>query len=518
MERLFEASQALKSPLLSSTRSVLGEWMMHKVELQKFNNTIEKIIAIVIPLLGMIATLPLWLIGEALEVCTDKGRRQFNYEVNLDVVDDISSISLDPEMTECMGTAVSTFQATRNPEFCEGSALHTALRAPELELGSGVDILTDFGRRQHILRLKEMGANSFRFSVEWADVTRNGLDQYIEAARHFYLEGFKLMITLDHWMGDGTIDCFEKPGDIEAYVKYAEAVYTALRPYASRFLTFNEPNVDAAQKYVMGDLPPKKVGRFWSSMNLVAQKLKAHRAAYERLHLLETARPASDNDEPLQVGLSHQAVCMVAHSRWNILARITAFVITHIFHESFMRIAEQEEMKKTINFLGVQYYARPMAGANGWQPVDTIAIPTKQCPEAWMVDGMKYRFDPEGILPVLQSIYARLNIELMVTETGTAGEIKAPLYNNPMDKRKARYYKVSLQAISKAQKLGVRVTGIFLWTLFDNLEWQHGYKPECAFGILARDRTNGQIEETESFNVIKTIYKKSQPLSFPVRK
>ncbi len=551
MDQIFNCSQTLKTPLFNTTRAVLGEWMIQGVELRSSTSLQEigSIASVSLNLIGMIFSIPLWLVGEALELCTKKGRDLFNDEVDLDDAN-LETITLDPEMTECMGTAVSTFQATNNPNFCAGTAIHTALMDPALGLGSGVDILTAHGREATANHLELMGANAFRFSVEWADVNKNGLDRYVKAAKYFHERGFKLMITLDHWIGNGRVDLFEREYDEDDFLNYASQVYYALRPFASRFLTFNEPNVDANQKYVMGDLPPKKIGRFWSSMQLSVLKLKAHRALYDRYQSLEELYQGPKNGEPLQIGLSHQAVCMVAASRWNLIARIVSFVMTHTFHESFMRIAEQPEMKRTLDFLGVQFYARPMVGSNGWKIVDSIAVPTKQNPQAWMVEGMRYRFDPAGILPVLQNIHSRLEKPLMVTETGTAGEInphvtgltyrssvsyideyydyrgyamdrpdmpdldhKSITYSQEMETRKANYYRFSLLAIRKAQDLGIRITGLFLWTLFDNLEWQHGYKPGCLFGILARDRDSGIVRITEGFETIRQIFSNTRFLA-----
>ncbi len=548
MNNLFACSQTLKLPLQFTTRQVLGEWMMRGIELRSSAGfqKISAVASVALSLIGMVFSMPLWAVGEVLEVCTKQGRALFNDVVDLDD-QPVETIELHPQMTECMGTAVSTFQATSDPSFCVGSVLHGALKASALGLGGGVDILTDEGRMQTADRLEQMGSNAFRFSVEWADVKKNGLARYVETARYFHERGFKVMITLDHWMGDGSIDIFEKPGDQEAFVEYAESVYLAFRQYVSLFLTFNEPNVDSNQKYVMGDLPPKKMGRFWSSMKLSVLKLKAHRAVYDKFQELEERYPGVKNEAPLQVGLSHQAISMIADSRLNVIARVVAFVITHTFHESFMRIAEQPDMKRTIDFLGVQFYAMPKAGRNGWQIVDSIATPSRQNPNAWMVEGMRYRFNPEGILPVLQSIDHRLHKPMMVTETGSAGEINphveslasrdssshlnqyfkqdslptvSPVlldldiesvsHSREMEMRKATYYRYSLLAIRKAQDLGIRVTGVFLWTLFDNLEWQHGYKPGCLFGILARDRDSGVVRITEGFETIRRIFTKTR--------
>jgi beta-glucosidase/6-phospho-beta-glucosidase/beta-galactosidase len=128
-----------------------------------------------------------------------------------------------------------------------------------------------------------------------------------------------------------------------------------------------------------------------------------------------------------------------------------------------------------LDFLGVQYYTRPLAGRNGLKIVDSIANKNKHNPHGWMVDGMHYRFDPQGILPVLTEVSSRIEKPLLVTEIGTAGTD-----NN----RKEQYYKIAIKAMRAAQDRGIRLIGALFWTLFPNLEWQHGYDPNTNFGIL----------------------------------
>jgi beta-glucosidase len=525
---IFKISQTLKTPLHLMTQGVLGRFSVKAADIHAQDGLLKKIhtlASVTISFVGMVISTPFWMLGEVLEVCTKDGRDQFQDAVEFTGEGvDLKAPFLDPSKTEMIGTGTSTFQSTSDPDFCIDSCVHNALKDPSLGLGNGVDILTVEGRNLTIKFLEKMKANTFRFSVEWKDVINSkGFNRYVEAAKHFHKAGFELVITLDHWIGNGTKDVFEKEGDEEEFIEYAKSAYTALRPYASHFLTFNEINVDAAQKYVMGDLPPTRVCRFWAAHKLTALKLQAHSKVYDALHVLEKTYIGEKKEGGLQVGLSHQAIVMRSNSRWNIVARIAAHVMTYLFHESFMQRAEQ--MTDKLDFLGVQYYTRPLLGRDGWNPVDSIAEINRHNPDVWMVKGMRYRFDPQGILPILREINARINrpkatkeIPFIVTEIGSAGKIKKEGKNalDSSEHRKAEYNKIALAGMRAAQNEGIPLIGALFWTLFDNLEWQHGFEEGTAFGQLATTITREQdgsktikAEETEGFQVIVESFLKT---------
>jgi beta-glucosidase/6-phospho-beta-glucosidase/beta-galactosidase len=199
-----------------------------------------------------------------------------------------------------------------------------------------------------------------------------------------------------------------------------------------------------------------------------------------------------------EVGITHQVIIMKSNSRWNIIARIVAFIMTYIFHRSFME--KIKKMNTKIDFLGVQYYCRPVAGGNGSNIVDSIATKNEHNPNGWMIEGMRYRFDPQGILPVLKEVYGEVKKPILVTEIGCAG---------PHEDRKEKYYKVAMQAMRAAQDAGVKLFGALFWTLFPNLEWQHGYDSGTNFGILSRNPKTNKVYETKGYQFLSSTFAKS---------
>ncbi|MCH9611771.1 MAG: 6-phospho-beta-galactosidase [Chlamydiia bacterium] len=515
MSQLYTVSQGLKNPLHTCGRELIGECMIDGEHVR--TSTVEIVARFALAAIAIWFTIPLWIAGELLEILTEEGKGHINEQIDLGEFTPDEAV-LDPRKTEFVGTAVSTFQSTSDPKFCEGSKMHDALKNPELGLGKGVDILTQEGRELTIQYLKKMHANSFRFSVEWADVKQNGFDKYVEAAKHFHEQGFTLFVTLDHWIGDGDENIFESENDIEKFVEYAKGAYQALRPYTSRFLTFNEPTVAAMSKYVRGAFPPFHCGNLWAARRLVSLKLNAHRQTHAVLHQLEQTYRGAKAPGNFEVGLTHSTTRMEVHNRWNILARIAAFVLTYVYHESFLIDAERS--KEQIDVMGVQYYSRPLLGANGLKPVDSISPPTKHNPEGWMIEDLRYRYDPEGVLPILREMYRRIGKPLVMTEIGLAGDIDPACEDmspTSHEYRKQTYYRLALRAMRLAQDEGIPLRGALFWTLFPNLEWDFGYRPGASFGIVARDPNTGRHRETAGFKVLQQSFATTRRIPRPRR-
>jgi beta-glucosidase len=85
---------------------------------------------------------------------------------------------------------------------------------------------------------------------------------------------------------------------------------------------------------------------------------------------------------------------------------------------------------------------------------------------------------PVGItLAILRYAAARSGVPLYVTENGIGSDD---------DEQRVAYYREALAALVRAIGSGIDVRGYFAWSLLDNFEWIHGYRPK--FGLIAVDR------------------------------
>ncbi len=508
-------AQSLKYPLLSSTRYLLGGCTFDEdsnVIIDKAKQVTSVALA-ALSLFSMFISTPLWCLGECIEVLNlrssfveDRLQRAESYQEN----------SLDPEKTQYVGVSISTYQNSSDSTFCLNSnwgrynQIHFSGEKQVLSPGRGLDILTTEDQPLICDLLHKMNANTMRFSMEITDVMdSNGtinevsMQKYVDAAACLHGNGIKPMVTLSHFvhpLDERKRDIFENKTHLDHFVRFAECCYKFLHPYVDTFFTFNEPNVSSVCNYILGEFPAKGKGLFWKHTRVVRNMLEVHKKVYSRLHEL-----AEEQGKQITVGLTHQALEFIPNSRWNILARIICFLMTDVFHESFMRWAEKNE--NTLDCLGVQYYTRPLIGGF---PLRSMAKVDEE-----MVESMNFRYDPIGIFYVLQNISRRLqSVPLMVTETGTAGRsdvypIKDIISTMTTDRKKTKYYHDSIYAVRKAQEEKCKITGYLIWTLVGNFEWAHGFSREHDFGVIARDRYTGEVRITEAFLQISKVFKES---------
>lgn len=335
----------------------------------------------------------------------------------------------------------------------------------------GIDILTKVGLDQICKDIHAMQGNCLRFSVEMADIYPDGVDKepseeamqkYVAVAMRLKEEGITPMVTLHHFVtpldGEGK-PIFESQACIETFARYAEFVYDSMKDHVDTFFTFNEANVNTTGNYILGIFPAQTIGDIYSIAQVSRNMYQAHLAAYKRIK----AKAASDGKD-VNIGMTHQALHFMASNRWNYLARITAFVMNYLFHESFMQFLDHH--CDSFDLLGVQFYARPLIG--GWIP-DTIAREGEEMEEA-----LQHRYDPQGLFPIIKSIHERFpTLPLMETEAGT-----------PRNDLKVDYYEKSLSSYSKAQTELPRLKdrGYLAWSVRNNFEWPHAVTDDCSFG------------------------------------
>jgi len=116
---------------------------------------------------------------------------------------------------------------------------------------------------------------------------------------------------------------------------------------------------------------------------------------------------------------------------------------------------------------------------------------------------------PEGFYDVLVQLHRRyesfgLN-KMLITENGTAWPSDPDENGVVDDEFRIQYVRSHLQQVHKAILAGVPVDGYFLWTLMDNYEWQEGYRPESAFGIVHVDRETMKRTPKKSYFWYKNL-------------
>jgi beta-glucosidase len=159
--------------------------------------------------------------------------------------------------------------------------------------------------------------------------------------------------------------------------------------------------------------------------------------------------------------------------------------MTDLFGEAWPELpaAEVAEMREPIDFVGINYYLRfylrddPTGG-----PARAQIISPPNRPRT----ALGWEIYPQGLRETLEWVRDRYgDVPLYITENGAAFD-DIPLPDGSVkDIGRVQYLKEHLQAVGQALRAGVNLRGYFVWSLFDNFEWQAGYSKR--FGIVRVD-------------------------------
>jgi len=383
---------------------------------------------------------------------------------------------------------------------------HTPGRTKNGDTG---DIATDHYHRwrEDVALMRELGLNSYRFSISWSRilpegrgaVNRKGLDFYHALVDALLENGITPNATLYHWDLPAALD--ERGGwlnrDIAGWFgDYAYTVYRALGDRVPMWATLNEPWVVMDAGYVHGVHAPGH--RDWREAPGVAHNLLlAHGTAVQayrgeslpgRIGLvvnLEPKYPASDSEADL-------AAVARADAYFNrqfldpVLLGETPADLRDVYGDAFMEPSSDDLsiIRQPIDFVGINYYKRAVVRD------DPRAIPVREghVPQPQHVHTeLGWEVYPPGLTRILEWVRDRYNNPpLYITENGaafadpphaTGGVVEDPL--------RIEYLRSHLRAAADAIASGVDLRGYYVWSLLDNFEWSEGYSKR--FGIVHVD-------------------------------
>jgi beta-glucosidase len=439
------------------------------------------------------------------------GSSFFTHQKEKDPVQDFSSIEQDSRLWAKLGnlrnkitlgiadpnflfgTATCTYQDS-GAENCPNSqwASWELKKVPEdNRSGKSANLFTLYqtqeGREEIIDRLQKLGVNTYRFSIEWSHIEpREGefhkemLDVYIELCKALRDAKIQPLVTLHHfsepqWFHDK--GSFEKEENIPYFKRFVEYVALPMsQPYKTSanlvpyVCTINEPTIEAFSRYVLKAFSPGDTLNFKRAGLFLKGILKAHSIAYD---VLKAKAPL------MQVGIVHQYLAFEAANPllsfipryFNRLTNETAlrFFKTGLFELKIpflCNIHEQVEEKPKTDFVGLQYYVRPVIGFGG-------SVGYHDEPQTLM----PMREDPAGLYRAVIETYNAFQKPIIVTENGISTN---------SDEQRSRYLERAIYALQRAQDMigKQNVLGYFVWSLCDNFEWDRGMKPQ-AFGLYS---------------------------------
>lgn len=355
-----------------------------------------------------------------------------------------------------------------------------------------------------------LGLSSYRFSISWPRIFPEGSGQPNQKGLDFYKRlvfslndrGVQPAVTLYHWDLPQALQArggWLNRAVADRFAEYAETVFRALGADVPLWMTLNEPFVVVFEGHVIGAKAPG-LRRPFSAMQAAHHLLLAHGKAVQAFrasglggariglaNFLWPQHPAANT--PADQAAARRADGMV--NRWYldpVLKGVYPEDIFNWFRSRFAapRIAagDLQVISQPIDFLGVQYYSRirhrafPWNLYTGFAQVDPPAGATRT--------AMGWEVYPEGLYEMLVRLKRDYgNLPLIITESGAAYPDTLTADGRVEDTDRVRYLQTHIRAALRALADGVNLQGYYVWSLMDNVEWQHGTGPR--FGLIHID-------------------------------
>ncbi len=345
---------------------------------------------------------------------------------------------------------------------------------------------------------QKLGAKTFRLGLDWARIMpkENVIDEqaiqvYRKILKLIRSKNMKVMLTLMHhsvptwFMEKGG---WHIPENSNSFIRFSEKVISEFHDDVDTWITFNEANVFVVNSYTVGLWPP---GQKSSPLSLFALGPYTGTSIEALDHMAESHIKIFDwahvRHPKIKMGIAHN---MARYKGRGFVNGIAASIADRMMNWRFPEI-----IRGKMDFFGFNYY-----GAEWINGKSVEFHPDYEYSESGRA------IDVNGLYDLLKEINERFpKLPVIITENGIADR---------EDGIRGSYIVEHLAAVEKAIAGGVPVSGYFVWTLTDNLEWSDGYCPQ--FGLVSVDRATGKRTPRRSYSVIQKIFQ-SGVLSQSVR-
>lgn len=380
------------------------------------------------------------------------------------------------------GAATAAYQVEGNNSNSDVWAMEHA--KPSVYVEPSGDAANSFALwRTDLDLVKNMGLNSYRFSLEWARIEPEEglfsiamLDYYkaiIEGCRE---RGLTPLVTFNHFTTPVWFAArggWSNPQSPALFARFCDRAARHLAAPIGYATTLNEPNLSGLLNIVLphgiGDklmgadramqeaaAKAHGVPKFIAGNSLwiedvppyVANILAAHKAGRDAI---KAVRP------DLPVGVSLAIIDDQAVGRNSLRDAMRAKL-----YDPWLKAARGDD------FIGVQNYERTLWNDKG--KVDP--------PKTGERNDMGSEVYPASLAGAVRYAHQVAQVPVVVTEHGI---------NSADDAKRARLIPAALAELKRAMDDGVPVKGYMHWSLIDNYEWVFGYKPQ--FGLHSLNRT-----------------------------
>ncbi|WJV19445.1 glycoside hydrolase family 1 protein [Rossellomorea marisflavi] len=369
--------------------------------------------------------------------------------------------------------------------------------------------------REDIALMKEIGHNTYRFSISWSRLIPGGEGQVNEEAATFYgnvidellKQGIEPFVTLYHFdMPKEMQDQggFENRRVAEAFARYAKICFERYGDRVKKWFTFNEPIVPVEGGYLYDFHYPnivdgKKATQVaYHTMIASALAISQYRKVGDgKIGIILNLTPSYPRSEhPADVKASKIADLFFNRSFLDpsVLGEYPQELIDLLAdydHLPTTHEGDRELLKQnTIDFLGVNYYQPRRVKAKEYLPNPEAPFMPEWFFDHYEMPGRKmnpyrgWEIYEKGIYDIMMNLKENYeNIESFVSENGMGVQDEGRFEKDGMihDDYRIDFIRGHLEWLHTAIEQGCQAKGYHLWTFMDNWSWMNAYKNRYGF-------------------------------------
>lgn len=370
---------------------------------------------------------------------------------------------------------------------------------------------------------KEIGLQSYRFSVSWSRILPEGMGKVNPKGLAFYdllvdkliENGIEPYLTLYHW--DLPLSLLEEGGwlekkTIDAFLEYCKILFEHFRGRVKMWATINEPASEVLEGYIQGSHPPQEknythafqVSHHFNLASALAIKLFREMDMKGKIGIVLNPMPIDvlkeneDNNKAKKLAydyLSDWYICPALTGRY---PKEMLEYCQKTYHAPIIEKKDMEVMQDYIgDYLGINYYMRRVVEA---KKLDDYAMEEKFS-YVRVPDGnyTKWGWEiyPQGLEKLLKQIYNDYGKrEIIISENGIGFDDKINESRKFIDDERIAYLKGHTQIVENLCMEGIDISAYYVWSAIDLLSWTNGYQKR--YGLIGVD-----------FDTMERIIKKS---------
>jgi beta-glucosidase len=386
-----------------------------------------------------------------------------------------------------------------------------------IDNGDNGDVACDHYHRmpEDIGLIRDLGLDTYRFSVAWPRVQPGGRGPANQAGLDFYsrLVDEQLALGIDPWV---TLYHWDLPQELEdaggwpvrdtayRFADYAELVFDRLKDRVKIWTTLNEPWCSAMLGYAYGKQAPGREN-FADGISAVHHLLLGHGLAAERLRaaattpielgitlIMGTADPATDTDADREAARRADGLGTRMYLDPLVKGSYPADVVEDLAARGVtipIQDGDLELISAPLDVLGVNYYTGSLFSGveEDGSTVDADGAPVvRQVPRGRPATAMGWEIVPECFTQLLVRLSQDYpGLPMVITENGAAFDDVVDADGRVLDEDRTAYLASHISAVQDARDQGADIRGYLAWSLLDNFEWAYGFNKR--FGIIRVD-------------------------------